>query len=730
VSGGSAAAAEPQVARESLASRTRFDRLTAAVPLASVFVWLALLYAWQASKHQTPWLFTDELELTQISRAIAETGEPARRGVPHTFQTLYTYLLAPFWRIDSTETAYDAIKYFGSLVMASVVFPAYFLGRMIASKPAALFTAAASAAIPSLAYSAMILDEPLAYPYATLCLFLMVKALVTRTRWWIAAAVVGVLVAPLVREELAVLVPLFVLAVLGLLVTSERGRAWARSWTAWDWVGAVVLSIGALIVFSAVMGTLSHSWLISTGYYRARMIDYGLWAAGALTIGVGILPVVCGLAALVRPPGERRTPELRAFTAVAVAAIVSFGLYTAVKASYLSTVFATRIEERNLIYLSPVLFAATALWLDRPRLRIVPLAMAAGFAAYLIVSTPFAFDTVPYADAFGLSIVQLTNRDLGFTDGVAQWTLLAALAIGVALLLAPRVLGRRPLVAGGVVALVAVLVLSWNVAGQVAGANASNDFSERFFSSFPKPANWLDRVTGGEDALYLGQKVQDPNGVHLIEFWNRSLKHVWGLDDTTPGPGPILHPDLASVDGRLYPDPKLHYVVTEPGIDLDGQVVGAYDRWRVYKIKPPLRLAHTEVGIFSDGWIGCPGDPCPVARAGYSQYATPGNRPGTASVIVSRAAWRGPDKPGRVVVKIGTLVRGPDKQPALGRVTGVRRWTIHSGKAKAFVLPTPKPPFRVEVSISPTFRPAEYGASSDRRQLGAQVGFGFTPSRG
>ena len=40
----------------------------------------AALYAWQASRHPVPTIFTDELELTQLSRAIAETGEPARRG--------------------------------------------------------------------------------------------------------------------------------------------------------------------------------------------------------------------------------------------------------------------------------------------------------------------------------------------------------------------------------------------------------------------------------------------------------------------------------------------------------------------------------------------------------------------------------------------------------------------------------------------------------------------------
>ena len=54
------------------------DRLLAAVPVAFSFLVVASLYVWQASRHPTPWLFSDEIEYTQISRAIAETGK--RRG--------------------------------------------------------------------------------------------------------------------------------------------------------------------------------------------------------------------------------------------------------------------------------------------------------------------------------------------------------------------------------------------------------------------------------------------------------------------------------------------------------------------------------------------------------------------------------------------------------------------------------------------------------------------------
>ena len=74
-----------------------FDRFLAAIPLLIVYFGLAALYAWQASRHPVPTIFTDEIELTQLSRSIAETGEPARRGEPYGLATLVAYFLAPVW---------------------------------------------------------------------------------------------------------------------------------------------------------------------------------------------------------------------------------------------------------------------------------------------------------------------------------------------------------------------------------------------------------------------------------------------------------------------------------------------------------------------------------------------------------------------------------------------------------------------------------------------------------
>jgi hypothetical protein len=146
---------------------------------------------------------------------------------------------------------------------------------------------------------------------------------------------------------------------------------------------------------------------------------------------------------------------------------------------------------------------------------------------------------------------------------------------------------------------------------------------------------------------------------------------------------------------------------------------GASQEWRLVKIAPPLRLVDAVGGIYADGWAG--------KQSSYSRYRTPGDRPGYVTVNVSRAAWNGPSRTGHVTIRVGPL-RIKDKQPALASVTQIRRWNIESGLERSFVIPTPKPPFRVEVLVAPTFVPAQVDPrSSELREFGAQISFGFRP---
>jgi hypothetical protein len=99
-------------------------------------------------------------------------------------------------------------------------------------------------------------------------------------------------------------------------------------------------------------------------------------------------------------------------------------------------------------------------------------------------------------------------------------------------------------------------------------------------------------------------------------------------------------------------------------------------------------------------------------------------------VVISRKGWGGPDKEGHVTVAIGPIVIGNDNQPRIGKVTAVKRLTIHSKQEQTVFLPAPGPRFRVEITIDPTFVPQELAPNViDNRELGALVNYEFLPAR-
>jgi hypothetical protein len=716
----------PEGARE----RTLADRFLAAVPLLSVFFWLGVLYTWEAWGHGTPWLFGDELELTQLSRAIADTGHAARRGDPYTFKTLYTYLMAPAWLGDDVHRAYDTIRYLGAILMTLTVFPAYGIARMIVGKWPALFAAAGAAAIPAMAYSPMIVEEPLAYPYATLTLYLILRALVTRRPAWIVSALAASALGFLVRDELLVLVAAFLLGAV-FVWASGRWRGWRGSWSVRDWIGFAVLVIGAAIGISAFVGHHYTEWLISTGFYKHRMFTLGLRAAGAFAIGLGVFPLVAGVASLWPVRGEQRTRELVVFRSVLAAAVVTFGIYTAVKATYVSTTFGTYTYERNLIYLAPLLFAGTALWLERRAVHVIGVLVAAAFALYVILTTGYEMGQDISYNAPGLAILQQANRWIALTPTGAKIVLLVVLAVTVAVLLAPRYLKRGGLVVAGAAAAV---VLLWNLTGEIGFATASNRTSDQALSNIRGNPTWLDKATGGAPTLFLGQQMYpDQTSEWLLEFWNRSLKAVWSLDGTAQGPGPTLTPDMRATNGVLYErnavKPDFPYVVTDRGIDVAGRVVarhshragGAFSTWRLYRVTPPLRLSGASTGLYADGWSG-------DGPAAYTRYFTRGGRAGKLVVSASWKRWGGPNT-ARVTVRMSELRIGKDKQPHLGRVTAVRTCTLSAHATCTWLIPAPGPTFRVESTVSPGFRPHALTNSSDNRLLGAVFDYRFIEPR-
>jgi hypothetical protein len=330
----------------------------------------------------------------------------------------------------------------------------------------------------------------------------------------------------------------------------------------------------------------------------------------------------------------------------------------------------------------------------------------------------------PYFEAPGFSILALFNRDLYVSRGSLDALVWLLLAVAVALIAVATVLARAPQFQRSLLVAVALLVVAWNGAGSWAGTSASRSAAANNMGNFPDPPNWIDRITDGAPTMYLGQTIKDPTGSWLNEFWNRSIHYVWSLDGSAPPPGVTVTPDLLRPDGMIASQRgDLRYVVADQGIAVVGTIVATPDfhlagrPYNLFRIDYPLRLTHSITGLYGDGWSG-------AGPTAYNGFRTTDGKARTFVVTASRAGWGGPTPPTKVLVAVGKLVLGPDKGPKLGRVTQRASCTLRSRQTCTVRVVTPRPPFRIEVTVPTTFEPRQLDPrQSDARDLGAQIGF-------
>jgi len=681
-------------------------RFFAVLPAVGIAFAAITFYCVEAWTRKTPWVFTDELEWSQISRAIATTGHAARRGQPIFFKSLYAYVIAPCWWIHSTASAYAAIKYVNAVVMSLAAVPTYLLARMFVSRRAAVTVAVLSIAIPGMSYAAAIVPAVLAYPWYALCSYLIVRCLAYRGRLDYALATAACVVAGLIRWPQFATVPAAFLIALGALwVTGPRGRALHSGWSRGDHFAAIVLGAGALILFNRVILQHEVIWQVSTQYWKNRMVDLGLKAGLAFVVGMGILPVIGGFASL-RLPDRRGDPRYRGFVAYFASSILCLALYTAVKAAFLSTIFATLTEERNLIYLSPLMLLGTAMVFESRRIDWRIVAVVSLFVVWLVYDKPFQL-LFPYFEAPGFAILDVFTRHFSWTVEGLRLALVLTLVVGLAAMRWRRV--------AGVATATALLLAAWMLTSQIATTVGSDHYADQFRSNLPTPLNWIDERVHGAPVTYLGQEIKDPNGLFLTEFWNRQVKHVDSLDGSAPGPGPTYAPNIVSIDGRLDGLDGVPYVVADNGVTLQAPVVpgGRWNQLRLYAAHGPWRLLQAEQQVYSDGWA-----------PGWSTYTyfKPGQS-GTLEVTLSRTGFNGDAPPGHAVLTTGT-VKLRNQQAVIAHRFDRRRVLVRNGTSQVVKIHVARTPVRVVLTITPTFHPD----ASDRRDLGAQVDFRFVPA--
>jgi Dolichyl-phosphate-mannose-protein mannosyltransferase len=556
-----------------------------------LFAGSCVFQALQARAHASPTVFNDELLYAKLSQAIAAGHGLAIRGQHYAFPSPVAPLLqAPAWLFGSMTEGYAAAKIANAIVMSAAVFPAYWLASRYVRRSFALVVAAATVATPAMVYHAYLMSEAAAYPVFVLTVAVLVRAAAAPSRKLGIAVPAVCALAVATRVQFIVLPLAYVAAV----AVCGRGR-WRR----------YVLPLGVLAVLAGLMLLVPNA----LGQYGdATEYHYGIGSVAHWAVtNASLLPFSLGLAvvpgallgvgyALVRP----RSVDERAFAVVSVVAAVLF----VGQAALISAGEAHRPLERYLFYVTPLVFLAFFLYVDRgaPR-RVLHLGVAGVIAVLLSqLSLPGLTGTAAFFfDSVTESAYAREAYRLGLSDASLLFSLLplglAALAVALPL--------RR---AGAAIALALSAIVVQLGAGT---AVASTDhlvtgWALRTFGT--KPADWLDR--SHVRARYLALPDANPFLGTNLESWNRDVDGFVVLQSPAPDPFPV---SVARVrdDGTLEIDERpVHeqvLVVNTSGsqIGLDGNVI---ERRRnglvVYRVPASAQVHWLARGLAPDHWIG------------------------------------------------------------------------------------------------------------------------------
>jgi hypothetical protein len=488
-----------------------------------------------------------------------------------------------------------------------------------------------------------------------------------------------------------------------------------------------VLLVGAIILANAVLGPHSTQWSAVTAHWQDRLWSLGLNSASALALGLGLVPMIAGLASLWLP--ERRDdPAWRAFAAYTSSAIVFFWLYTGVKAAYLSITAFTRVEERNLIYLGPLLWIGTVVYFSARRPWLPATLGAAALTSWLVLHYGYQLD-YPYYESPGYGVATFANRNLHWTQSDIRLALVFASIVATLAALLPFVRGITGVARRAALAVVLLATVAWMLTGEITSSNGAAAGSRALYGNMPQPADWVDRAAKqGGGVTFLGQDIStgDSLGVNLAEFWNRKLKNIWSLDGTAPPPGPRSTPDLLHPDGELRLDPGLPYVLETSAVDMIGTPVAKNGGYTLVRVPHPWRLRQAAYGVAYDGWISGVNGDATSADAAYA-YFGPGTAPGKLTVSVDRAVFCHNSPGTNVVIRVGPVALSDQRSPIVKQPTVVKRFHLADCSARNFTVRA-RPPVAVQVHVAPLALGTDYGLS-DNRLFGARAGFAFVPAK-
>jgi hypothetical protein len=644
------------------------------IPLAAIYVAAVAYHAVQSLGHRTPAVFTDELLFAKLAQSLAAGDGFVLRGETFFFPAPVAVLIqALAWLLPDASTAYEVAKILNAAVMATAVFPAYWLARQLTSRRGALLVAVAAAAAPGLLYHSYLMADAAGYPAFLLALAVMTRALARPSRAW-DAAVVGVsLLAVLTRTQFAVL-PLAYLG--GVAVVGRATGEGVRSSFARHRLSTTTLvGLGALAAVTGGVAFGSYVDVLGVDYPLGGLLRWSALGAGMLpfTLGWMIVPgAVLGIGCLLAGPRTRAEAGFAALTALVAPLFV-------LEAALIATGDAHRVMERYLVYLVAPAFVAFLAYVERgaPRRFLhAALALALGLVALVYplatqAEYRFSFDS-PTLSAFGEVAWRLTDGDAA--------AIFAGMGLTASLVVAALAIRNR---AGIGVAVAAVCLLT--LVGATA-YQADIAMTERTLDTFAAdPPDWLDKSDLGRSDYLALPGAQTHAGWNL-ETWNRDFGRPIRLrpeeEDNYGFTRARVHED-----GRLGIRTTRTLVVNDNGsaAELAGTVVRRpRPGLTVWRLDGEPRLRSLAEGLYPDGW---------------------------AAAIVRYRVW---NRPGGGVYRVRLAL------PA-GRSTRVVRLKIDGGEAKTVTLEGGKR-VAVELRAGTAGRPGALEIRTDRSDFEGQGG--------
>ncbi|HEY6030943.1 MAG TPA: glycosyltransferase family 39 protein, partial [Gaiellaceae bacterium] len=618
-----------------------------------------------ARRMVAPWIMVDELIYSELAKSFAASGHFLVREQPFGVTALYPALISPAYRaFGAVPDAYRAAKGINSVLMSLAAVPAYLLARRVVERPLALLAALLTVAVPSMLYTGTLMTENAFYPLFLVCVLALVAALDRPTPLRQVAVLALATLCYLTRVQAVFLLPAIALA--PPLLLRYRRQSW-RALRDWAVLYALLaLGIVAALVYQEARGRSvlgAYEAATTTHYTAATSLRWLLYHLGELSLYVGVAPLAAF--ALLAWLGHGLPRQLQVFLAAAVPVGVLCVLEVAVFASSPSV---SRIEERNMFYVAPLLLVALLAWIEQglPRPRAAGIAALA--AAALVGAVPYSGLINGNASADTLAFLPLwTLQDTVITlDEVAAVVVVAAIVVAALFLLVPP---RWAL------ALPAV-VLAWfgfalwaaetNPHGGVHNASVQALYGGTTKLSEP---DWIDRQVGrGADVAFVWSGDADRKfSLWTNEFFNRSIRRVYDLGPAAPGGLPSMAVHVDRLTGRLAGAGTADYALTDDSVHLAGRLIGA-DPGRqldLYRLSGPLRLAWTTGGVYPDGWSG------PAAT--YTRFDCRG---GTVRALVEQdpTLFPGPQTVNGVRVRGSRWISAP-LRPRAGRCTAVFRVT-------------------------------------------------------